>query len=53
MNGQIIGINMPQTMAKELKKRAAAINLSTANYCKIILQQWFESGEDLTMSEDE
>lgn len=46
-----IGINMAQKMANELEKRAASMHISKSNYCKIILQQWLDSGKKLTLSE--
>ena len=46
-----IGINMSAAMAAELEKRAASMRISTANYCKIILRQWMDSGKKLSLSE--
>ncbi len=49
---QTIGINMPQKMAEELEKRAASMHISKSNYCKIVLQQWIDSGKKLTLGEE-
>ncbi|MBI9019674.1 MAG: hypothetical protein JEZ10_00255 [Verrucomicrobia bacterium] len=46
-----IGINMALKMANELDRRASSMNISTSKYCKIILQQWIDSGRKLTLSE--
>ena len=46
-----IGINMAKKMADELERRAASMQISKSNYCKIILQQWLDSGKKLTLSE--
>ena len=43
-----IGINMPQNMADALEDRAESMCLSTSKYAKIILQQWIESGEEIS-----
>lgn len=48
---QTIGINMPIKMAAELEKRANSMRISKSKYCKIILQQWMESGKKLTLGE--
>jgi hypothetical protein len=48
---QTIGINMNQKMAEDLEKRAASMHISTGKYCKIILQQWIDSGKTLTLGE--
>jgi len=48
---QTIGINMPLKMAKELECRSKSMSISKSKYCKIILQQWFDSGKKLTLSE--
>ena len=47
-----IGLNMPKKMATTLEKRAASMHISTSKYCKIILQQWIDSGKKLTLKED-
>jgi len=47
-----IGINMKTDMADELEKRANSMHLSTSKYCKVILTQWLESGERLTLQEN-
>ncbi len=46
-----IGINMSKQMADELERRAHSMHISKSNYCKIILQQWLDSGKKLTLSE--
>jgi predicted DNA-binding protein len=46
-----IGINMPLKMAKELEKRADSMHISKSKYCKIILEQWIDSGKKLTLGE--
>jgi len=46
-----IGINMTKKMADELEKRASSMHISKSKYCKIILQQWIDSGKRLTLSE--
>jgi hypothetical protein len=47
-----IGINMKAEMADALEKRAKSMQISTAKYCKIILQQWFDSGNKLMLKEE-
>ena len=46
-----IGINMNNKMADELEKRAQSMHLSTSKYCKVILQQWLDSGKKLKLQE--
>lgn len=46
-----IGINMPAKMAKELERRAFSMHISKSKYCKVILQQWLDSGKKMTLSE--
>lgn len=46
-----IGINMNSKMANELDKRAASMHLSVSKYCKIILQEWLDSGQKLNLTE--
>ncbi len=46
-----IGINMAKKMANDLEKRATSMYISKSKYCKIILQQWLDSGKKLTLSE--
>ena len=48
---QTIGINMNKKMADELERRATSMSISKSKYCKIILQQWLDSGNKLTLSE--
>ena len=50
-NTKTIGINMNQKMADELEKRAQSMHLSTSKYCKVILQQWLDSGKKLKLQE--
>lgn len=51
-NSKTIGINMSEKLAKELGKRAESMHISTSKYCKIILADWLESGNKLTLSEN-
>lgn len=46
-----IGINMGAKMADELTARAESMHLSVSKYCKIILQQWVDSGKKLNLTE--
>ena len=46
-----IGINMSEKMADELERRAESMHISKSKYAKIILQQWLDSGNKLTLSE--
>ncbi|MBN2684572.1 MAG: hypothetical protein JXR40_04790 [Pontiellaceae bacterium] len=46
-----IGINMSSEMADELEKRAESMQISTSRYCKVILSNWMESGQKLTLQE--
>lgn len=48
----IIGVNMKMEVATALEERAKSMHISTAKYCKIILQQWLDSGKKLTLQED-
>ena len=48
---KIIGINMSKKMADELERRSSSMHISKSKYCKIILQQWLDSGKKLTLSE--
>jgi uncharacterized membrane protein YjjP (DUF1212 family) len=47
-----IGINMPNSMAKELEKRAKSIHISKSQYCKLVFQQWIDSGKKLVLTEE-
>ncbi len=38
-----IGINMPLKMDNELERRDSSMSISKSKYCKIFLQQWFDS----------
>jgi hypothetical protein len=46
-----VGINMNEKMANELERRAKSMQLSTSNYCKIILRQWMDSGQTMRLEE--
>ncbi len=46
-----IGINMSKKMAQELERRSSSMHISKSKYCKIILQQWLDSGKKLSLSE--
>jgi hypothetical protein len=46
-----IGLNMDKKMAAELEARAASMHISKSKYCKIVLQQWIDSGKKLTLGE--
>lgn len=46
-----IGINMDAKIADELNARAESMHLSVSKYCKIILQQWLDSGNKLNLTE--
>lgn len=46
-----IGINMNKKMADDLEKRSASMHISKSAYCKIILQQWIDSKQKLTLGE--
>jgi hypothetical protein len=48
---QTIGINMGKKLAEELEKRADSMHISKSKYCKIVLQQWLDSGKKLTLGE--
>jgi hypothetical protein len=47
-----IGINMKRTMATDLERRSNSMHISKSKYCKIILQQWIDSGKKMTLSEE-
>jgi len=46
-----IGINMSSKMAGDLEKRANSMHISVSKYCKLILQQWLDSGSKLNLTE--
>ena len=50
-NTKTIGINMSTKMADDLEQRASSMHLSTSKYCKVILQQWIDSGKKLKLQE--
>lgn len=46
-----IGINMPKSMADDLERRSDSMSISKSKYCKIILQQWLDSGKKMKLEE--
>ena len=46
-----IGINMQKAMAEELIARSDSMHLSVSKYCKIILQEWMDSGNRMNLTE--
>ena len=46
-----IGINMKIEQAQELERRARSMQLPMAAYCKIILEEWLNSGKKLYLKE--
>ena len=46
-----VGINMKLNMANELNTRADSMHISVSKYCKLILQQWIDSGKKLKLAE--
>ena len=46
-----IGVNMAESTASEIEKRAESMSLSTSAYCKIILENWVASGKKLELIE--
>lgn len=46
-----IGINMNAEMADDLINRAESMHLSVSKYCKIVMQDWVESGNKLNLTE--
>lgn len=46
-----IGINMSADMGEKLSNRAESMHLSVSKYCKIILNEWLESGNKLNITE--
>ena len=46
-----IGINMNKKMADDLERRSSSMSISKSKYCKIILQQWLDSGKKLELKE--
>ena len=47
-----IGINMKLDMANEIERRAKSMQISTGQYCKIILGNWIDSGQKVVLRED-
>jgi hypothetical protein len=46
-----IGINMNDEMADDLINRAESMHLSVSKYCKIVMEDWVESGNKLNLTE--
>ena len=46
-----VGLNLPNVMADDLKKRAKSMDISTSKYCKLVLENWLSSGKKLKLSE--
>jgi len=46
-----LGINMDETMEKEIERQANSMSISKSKYCKIILQKWIDSGKSLMLKE--
>jgi hypothetical protein len=46
-----IGINLPDEMAAELARRAHSMSIPTSVYCKMVFQQWIDSGERINLNE--
>ena len=47
-----IGINLKQSVARDLERRARSMHISKSAYCKIILLRWLESDQKLTLQEE-
>lgn len=47
-----IGVNVSESAAIELERRARSMQMSTSCYCKTILQHWLDSGQPLIVSEE-
>jgi len=50
-DSKTIGVNMSKKMANDLQERSARMNISKSKYVKVILQNWLDSGNKLTLSE--
>jgi len=48
---KLVGINMKKELVDEIERRASSMQFSTGKYCKIILQQWMDSGKKLKLEE--
>jgi len=46
-----IGINLPLETAQELTLRAQSMQLSESRYCRLLLNEWIESGRQLVLEE--
>jgi hypothetical protein len=46
-----IGINLPDEMVAELARRAQSMSIPTSVYCKMVFQQWIDSGERIKLNE--
>lgn len=47
-----IGINLPDEMAVELARRAHSMSIPTSVYCKMVFQEWIDSGERINLGEN-
>lgn len=50
-NTKTIGVNVHIQMAKAIEARAQSMQLSTSNYCKLIISNWISSGKTLRLEE--
>ncbi len=46
-----IGLNMKMEMATKLEDQAQSMQLSTSQYCRLVLTKWLESGKKLELKE--
>jgi len=46
-----IGVHLSKKMVDDLEKRSSSMHITKSNYCKIIFQQWLDSGNKLTVTE--
>ena len=51
LKAKTIGVCIPVSMAQEIDQRAHSMHLTPAHYCRIILSNWLESGDTLTLEE--
>jgi len=49
---KVIGVSLPVDKAAELERRSAQLNLSVSRFCCIVLCEWMERGETLTLTEE-
>ena len=47
----LVDINMQCEMADAIEKRAAAIHLTSEEYCHLVLSHWLDSGQELSLAE--